>query len=155
MLKSLKLLEAISFGDFGVIAKIDIIFRIDMRYWPSGFKIVGQWSKGFFFARLVRLKKSWELTTRTSILIYTSRWSLSVHFGFFVCLFVCLFVFIKLSDARLPSFHSIYQSIESNNGYRRKECHFFGKQIFFLCTCYTFSFTMPLITQVSSCRNIQ
>ena len=154
MLKSLKLLEAISFGDVGVIAKIDIIFRVDTRYWPSGFKIVGHWSKGFFFARLVRPKKSWELTKRTSILIYTGRWSLSVHFGFF-CLFVCLFVFIKLSDARLPSFHSIYQSIESNNGYRRKECHFFGKQIFFLCTCYTFSFTMPLITQVSSCRNIQ
>ena len=58
MLKSLKLLEAISFGDFGVIAKVDIIFRIDMRYRPSGFKIVGQWSKGFFFARLVRPKKS-------------------------------------------------------------------------------------------------
>ena len=152
MLKSLKLLEAISFGDFGVIAKIDIIFRIDMRYWPSGFKIVGHWSKGFFFARLVRPKKSWELTKRTSILIYIPVDGL---YRFILVFFVCLFVFIKLSDARLPSFHSIYQSIESNNGYRRKECHFFGKQIFFLCTCYTFSFTMPLITQVSSCRNIQ
>lgn len=152
MLKSLKLLEAISFGDVGVIAKIDIIFRIDTRYWPSGFKIVGHWSKGFFFARLVRPKKSWELTKRTSILIYIPVDGL---YRFILVFFVCLFVFIKLSDARLPSFHSIYQSIESNNGYRRKECHFFGKQIFFLCTCYTFSFTMPLITQVSSCRNIQ
>ena len=152
MLKSLKLLEAISFGDVGVIAKIDIIFRIDTRYWPSGFKMVGHWSKGFFFARLVRPKKSWELTKRTSILIYIPVDGL---YRFILVFFVCLFVFIKLSDARLPSFHSIYQSIESNNGYRRKECHFFGKQIFFLCTCYTFSFTMPLFTQVSSCRNIQ
>lgn len=155
MLKSLKLLETISFGDVGVIAKIDIIFRIDMRYWPSGFKIVG---KVFFFARLVRPKKSWELMTRTSKETYFRSWHILVdglyRFIFFFFL-VCLFVFIKLSDARLPSFHSIYQIIESNNGYRRKECHFFGKQIFFLCTCYALSFTMLLITQVSSCRNIQ